>query len=67
MMSIDLDLQEEFKARLAERFMGYELVEILDIDVLDIIEAFLPRVLGSSLLLEEVGMLPEEEDDAVSD
>lgn len=65
MMSIDLELQEEFKARLAERYTGYELVEILDISVEEIIETFLPRVLGSRLLLEETGMLQEEDEDAV--
>lgn len=39
-MSLDRELLEEFKARLADRYTAYELVELLDLDVWQILEVF---------------------------
>lgn len=59
-MTVDLELQDEYLLRVSERYTSAELVELLDISIEDVIQAFLPRVLGSALLLEEVGMLPDD-------
>lgn len=45
---------EEFKKRLADRFYGWELADLLDIDSDEIIEAFLPLVEENVEMLEEV-------------
>lgn len=53
---IDLDLLEEFKARLADRYTAEELVEMLRLSEWDILEAFHDKI--ADLMDEE-----QEEDD----
>lgn len=53
---LDWDRFEEYKQRLIERYTAAEIVDLLDIPIEDILEAFEPRWSGNKFLLEEVGM-----------
>lgn len=48
-MSIDRELLEEWKDRLADRYTATELVELLDLDVRAILEAFEDEVMDLRL------------------
>jgi len=60
---MDFDRFEEYRQRLCERYTGAELVDLLDISIEEILEAFEPRWSGNKFLLTEVGM--QEDDDAI--
>lgn len=51
---MDLELLEELRLRLAERFTAAELIELLDPEVEDIIEMYLDAILARPDILEEV-------------
>lgn len=44
-MSIDVELLEEYKLELADRYTAEELVELLQLDVWEIIEMFEDRIM----------------------
>lgn len=57
-MSLDTELIEEFKNRLADRYTAVELVELMEISVEDIIEKYIEYILQfHQELVEEVGMV----------
>lgn len=43
-MSIDRDLLDEYKRQIADRYTAPELVELLELDVWEVIEAFEEKV-----------------------
>lgn len=57
---IDYDVFEMYKQRLIDRYTAAEIVELLDISIEDVLEAFEPRWSGNKFLLEETGMQEEE-------
>ena len=60
-MALDYDQVEEIKQRLADRYTAAELVDLLDLPVEDIIEAYFDFILQFHPgLLEEVGVKPED-------
>lgn len=50
---IDLDLLDEFKKRIADRYTASELVELLDLDVWSVIEAFEDQVIETDVFKKE--------------
>lgn len=52
----NFDVFEMFKQRLIDRYTAAELVELLDISIEDVLEAFEPRWSENKFLLEETGM-----------
>lgn len=58
------ELPDDLKAALADRLEGWELVEMLEIPIEDIIELFEPDILDHlDDILEELNMEPIEYDD----
>ena len=55
-MSINEDLEIEYFNRLIDRYTAFELAELLDLDTMDIIDAFQGKVLKSRYLQEQVGI-----------
>lgn len=50
---IDLDLLDEYKARVADRYTATELVDLLDLDVWQIIEAFEDTLIETDIFEKE--------------
>lgn len=62
-MSQDLELIEQFRLRLVDRYTATELVDLLDITIEEILEAFEEKWRENAFLQEEVGINLEEDDD----
>lgn len=50
---IDVELLDEHKARLADRYTAAELVDLLDLDVWRIIEAFEDEIMNTDVFDKE--------------
>lgn len=53
-MMLDADLIAILRARLADKFTAYELVEMLDIPVEDIIEMYLDQIMDNKEIMNAV-------------
>lgn len=62
-MSQDLELIEQFRLRLVDRYTATELVDLLDITIEEILEAFEEKWQENAFLQEEVGINLNEDDD----
>lgn len=51
----------EYRSRLIDRYTAAELCEILDIPIEELLDAFEYRWIDNKFLLEEVGLLEEDE------
>lgn len=52
-MESAVEMDEDFKNRIIDRFEGFELVELLDISIEDVVEAFEEILLKNEEYLEE--------------
>lgn len=50
---IDLDLLDAYKARVADRYTAAELVDLLDLDVWEVIEAFDDKLIETDVFNKE--------------
>ena len=58
---IDIDLIQEYKMRLADRYTAAELAELLDVPVQDIIEEYWWKIARNPWILEEIGIVVDTE------
>ena len=58
---IDIDLIQEYKMRLADRYTSAELAELLDVPVQDIIEEYWWKIARNPWILEEIGIVVDTE------
>ena len=58
---IDIDLIQEYKMRLADRYTSAELAELLDVPVQDVIEEYWWKIARNPWILEEIGIVVDTE------